>query len=221
MKHGNPRGGIGLAFHGAIVRLLAFSLFASLPITSIGHETLSFNEIQGILTASCGGGSCHINQATSGVNLTSYESLMGSIGVQYGGPIVVPGSPSGSPLIDKILMPSPQHGSRMPLGRAPLSEEELDMLLDWVSDGAIRSHRPMRGDVDEDESVTLTDAILILQYLFNGGAELHCIASANANQDENVDLTDAIYILSFLNCNHFCIINSSHSRRFNMFYYMR
>ena len=198
MKHDNLRDGIGLAFHGATVRLLALSLFVSLPITSIGHETLSFNEVQGILTANCGGGSCHINQATSGVNLTSYESLMGSIGVQYAGPIVVPGSPAGSPLIDKILMPSPQHGSRMPPGRAPLSEEELDMLLDWVSDGAIRSHLPMRGDVDEDESVTLTDAILILQYLFNGGPELHCIASANANQDENVDLTDAIYILSFL-----------------------
>ena len=159
---------------------------------------MSFNEVQGILTANCGGGSCHINQATSGVNLTSYETLMGSIGVQYGGPVVVPGSPAGSPLIDKILMPSPQHGSRMPLGRAPLSEEELDSLLDWVSDGAIRSHLPMRGDVDEDESVTLTDAILILQYLFNGGPELHCIAAANANQDDNVDLTDAIYILSFL-----------------------
>ena len=47
--------------------------------------------------------------------------------------------------------------------------EEIDMLLDWISDGAIRSHLPMRGDVDEDETVTLTDAIRILEFLYRGG----------------------------------------------------
>jgi hypothetical protein len=148
------------------VRSLYILFFTFLPALSDGHDTLSFNDIQGVLTSNCGGGSCHINQTTSGVNLTSYETVMASIGTQYAGPIVVPGSPAGSPLIDKVLMPEPRHGLRMPLGAEPLSEEELDMLLDWVSDGAIRSHRPMRGDVDEDETVTLTDAILILQYLF-------------------------------------------------------
>ncbi len=168
------------------------------PSVVIAHDTLDFNAIQGILSANCGGGNCHINQATSGVNLSSYEALMSSIGEQYEGPVVVAGSPSRSPLIDKILMPAPEHGSRMPLGGEPLDELELDMLLDWISDGAIRSHLPMRGDADEDESITLTDAIRILQYLFTGGEEIHCRSMADANHDEEVDLTDAIYILNFL-----------------------
>ena len=194
MKRFDPGGTAqSLAF-----RLLAgiFSLF--FPALAMGHDTLDFNAIQGILSANCGGGACHINQATSGVNLTSYETLMASIGVQYGGPVVIPGSPSQSPLIDKVMMPSPEHGSRMPLEAEPLDELEIDMLLDWISDGAIRSHLPMRGDVDEDETVTLTDAIRILQYLFSGGEELRCLATADANRDENVDLTDAVYILGFL-----------------------
>ncbi len=176
---------------------LLFSMLL-LPSMAAAHDTLDFNAIQGIFRASCGGGACHINQATSGVNLTSYETLMASTGAQYGGPVVVAGSPSRSPLIDKVLMPTPEHGSRMPLGAEPLGELEIDMLLDWVSDGAIRSHLPMRGDADEDESITLTDAIRILQYLFTGGEEIHCRAMADANHDEEVDLTDAIYILNFL-----------------------
>ena len=181
-----------------ISRLLAWVFFLLLPALATAHDPLDFNAVQGILNANCGGGGCHINQATSGVNLTSYETLMGSVGAQYGGPVVIPGSPSQSPLIDKVMMPSPEHGSRMPLEAEPLEDQEIDMLLDWVSDGAIRSHLPMRGDVDEDEAVTLTDAIRILQYLFNGGEGFHCLAMADANRDENVDLTDAVYILGFL-----------------------
>lgn len=176
---------------------LVFAILLA-PSVAIAHDTLDFNAIQGIFTANCGGGGCHINQTTSGVNLTTYQTLMSSIGTQYGGPVIVAGSPARSPLIDKVLMPEPQHGRRMPLGSSPLDEEELDMILDWVSDGAIRSHLPMRGDADEDESITLTDAIRILQYLFTGGEEIHCRAMADANHDEEVDLTDAIYILNFL-----------------------
>ena len=189
--------------HGGAAQPLAFRLLAGIfslffPALAMAHDTLDFNAIQGILSANCGGGACHINQATSGVNLTSYETLMASIGVQYGGPVVIPGSPTQSPLIDKVMMPSPEHGNRMPLGGEPLEGLEIDMLLDWISDGAIRSHLPMRGDVDEDETVTLTDAIRILQYLFSGGEEIHCLAMADANRDSNVDLTDAVYILGFL-----------------------
>ena len=194
MRRFDPEGTIqSLAF-----RLLAgiFSLF--FPALAMAHDTLDFNAVQGILSANCGGGGCHINQATSGVNLTSYETLMNSVGVQYGGPVVIPGDPSQSPLIDKVMMPSPEHGSRMPRGAEPLEEQEIDMLLDWIGDGAIRSHLPMRGDVDEDESVTLTDAILILQYLFSGGEEFQCLAMADTNRDDNVDLTDAVYILGYL-----------------------
>ncbi len=77
MRRFDPEGTIqSLAF-----RLLAgiFSLF--FPALAMAHDTLDFNAVQGILSANCGGGGCHINQATSGVNLTSYETLMNSVGV--------------------------------------------------------------------------------------------------------------------------------------------
>ena len=89
-----------------------------------------------ILTATCGGGACHIDQRTSGVNLSSYQAILGSKGQQYEEHILLPGDAESSPLIDK-LMPSPQFGARMPPNRSLLSEEQIAFIRTWIDEGAL------------------------------------------------------------------------------------
>ena len=88
-----------------------------------------------IFTASCGGGGCHIDQHASGVNLSSYQDLVNSQGQQYDEPIVLPGNPADSPLIDK-LRANPRFGARMPLSQAALSAEQIALIRSWIDDGA-------------------------------------------------------------------------------------
>lgn len=91
-------------------------------------------DVKPILNASCGGGQCHIQQSTSGVQLQTREAVLNSIGSQYDAPIVDPGdaSRSASPLVDKIL-PDPTHGQRMPLNDSPLDEEEISTIRSWIA----------------------------------------------------------------------------------------
>jgi len=84
-----------------------------------------------VFAASCGGSGCHIGASASGVNLASWSATMASQGVQYSGPTVIAGNSSASPLVDKLAS-SPRFGSRMPLGRAPLSSASIQAIADWI-----------------------------------------------------------------------------------------
>ena len=100
-------------------------------------DPVSFSQdILPLLTRSCSGSGCHIGQTTNGVNLSSYAQVKSSQGFQYGGAIVVDSSSSTSPLVNKIKSESPQFGSRMPLGRNPLSSVDIAMIEAWINDGA-------------------------------------------------------------------------------------
>lgn len=92
-------------------------------------------DIQPIFDNSCGGASCHIGEEESGVELTTYQDVMNSVGTQYGEEIVDPGNPGDSPLVDKIT-PNPEFGARMPQGGDPLSEEEINLIRGWINEGA-------------------------------------------------------------------------------------
>lgn len=100
------------------------------------EQPVSFSQdVQPVLTASCGGGSCHLSGRTSGVQLSTYRQVTSSIGVQYDEEVVNPGDAEGSPLIDKIE-PAPRFGVRMPQGRAPLSRREIALIRTWIDEGA-------------------------------------------------------------------------------------
>lgn len=93
-------------------------------------------DIQPIFDASCGGAACHIDNEESGVELTTYDDVMSSEGAQYGEPIVDPGNPDGSPLVDKISSENPEFGARMPAQGDALSEDEIDRIRGWINEGA-------------------------------------------------------------------------------------
>lgn len=93
-------------------------------------------DVQPVFAASCAGSGCHIGASAYGVNLASWSATMGSEGVQYGGPTVIAGNSSASPLMDK-LRSSPRFGSRMPLGRAALPASSIQAIADWIDAGAL------------------------------------------------------------------------------------
>src|SRR5262245_50809461 len=86
--------------------VLSVLLLARLEVG--GHEAVDYRtEVEPILQQSCGGMGCHMNEEESGVEMTTYQALMASFGKQYQKPIVIPGDPATSPLIDKIVKTTP------------------------------------------------------------------------------------------------------------------
>ena len=102
------------------------------PIEDVSY----MDDIQIIFNGTCGGAGCHIESSQSGVNLSSYDDVMSSVGQQYGREIVEPGNPDASPLVDKIE-PNPEHGQRMPFGRDPLSNQQIEQIRVWIEEGAL------------------------------------------------------------------------------------
>ena len=94
-------------------------------------------------STSMGGCGCHLPNAggastgiqLSGLNLSSLSSLrMG--GFMSGSRVVVPKQPCSSILYLKVE-DAPPFGSRMPLNGPPfLSDEETDLIHDWIAEGA-------------------------------------------------------------------------------------
>ncbi len=56
----------------------------------------------------------------------------------------------------------------------------------------------IRGDVDGDGKITLTDPIQTLNYLFKGGQKPDCEDAMDVNDDGKVDLRDEVYDLGYL-----------------------
>jgi hypothetical protein len=56
----------------------------------------------------------------------------------------------------------------------------------------------IRGDADMSGGLSLTDAVIALNYLFLGGRAPACLDAADANDSGHVDISDAVAILSTL-----------------------
>lgn len=96
----------------------------------------TFSNVLDIFNSSCGGSNCHINGSQSGVQLNNYDNVMGSEGVQYGELVVQAGNADDSPLVDKIESDNPEFGERMPPDGPFLSDDEIDLIKEWINDGA-------------------------------------------------------------------------------------
>lgn len=96
----------------------------------------TFSNVLNIFSSSCGGSDCHISSPQSGVQLNNYENVMSSQGAQYGELVVQKGDADGSPLVDKIESDNPEFGVRMTEGGPYLSDDEIDLIKEWINDGA-------------------------------------------------------------------------------------
>lgn len=85
---------------------------------------------------------CHAGvSAPVGLRLdetNSYGLLVGVSSVeQLGVPRIAPGNPNGSYLVQK-LEGTAAFGARMPSGREPLAQSDIDVIRQWIIDGAQR-----------------------------------------------------------------------------------
>ena len=56
----------------------------------------------------------------------------------------------------------------------------------------------VRGNVNHDQGIDISDAIGLLYLLFAGGPGLECSDAGDANDDGVIDISDAVLILSYL-----------------------
>lgn len=97
----------------------------------------TFSNVGSILSSSCATSGCH-DSATqeSGVDLSSYNGVVGSEGRQYGENVVQANDAAGSPLVDKIESSKPEFGERMPPSGPYLSNDEINLIKEWIDEGA-------------------------------------------------------------------------------------
>ena len=52
--------------------------------------------------------------------------------------------------------------------------------------------------LDRSGGISITDAVIIAEYLFKGGAVPYCLDAADGNDDGEIDISDPVYLLFFL-----------------------
>ena len=114
--------------------------------SAVAHgQTLDYeSDIQPIFTENCTSRGCHISNNTGGgLNLesgNSYAEITGS-GTTTHAPLVIAGSPDISQLIWKLEGVDNNgnnvFNSRMPLGGPFLSQSTIDIIRQWITQGAV------------------------------------------------------------------------------------
>ncbi|SVC21866.1 uncharacterized protein METZ01_LOCUS274720 [marine metagenome] len=123
--------------------LAGWTQMAAAQDPAIDYET----QIQPILTASCAVSGCHTGETLafggfSGAGLIlfagqSYEQLLGVASTfDKGRPLVVPGN-SGESLLVQKLRGAENVGPQMPLSGDPLPPDTIQLIMDWIDQGAL------------------------------------------------------------------------------------
>ena len=115
-------------------------IFFLIAVTyAVDYET----EIQPIFNNNCG--NCHLGNSSGDVNLSSYENTMNS-------DVITPGNHEQSTLWDEI------NSGNMPQGNNPeLSEEEIDLIAQWIDEGALpEENNDISGCMDQN-AISCTD----------------------------------------------------------------
>jgi len=115
------------------------------PDVLVANPSLS-NDVQPIFTARCATSSCH-NFATHQVGMTlapgyTYDKTVNVQAVfRPSWKRIVPLKPDSSFLVQVLLADPSKHPeiSRMPLGRPPLTDNQINTIINWVSQGALRN----------------------------------------------------------------------------------
>ena len=95
-----------------------------------------------ILDLNCAISGCHVGATPPrGLNLEDGNTFSNIVNVASDAqPAVLrvnPGNPDQSYLYLKIIGDASITGSQMPLGRSPLSSEEMELIRDWITEGAL------------------------------------------------------------------------------------
>ena len=56
----------------------------------------------------------------------------------------------------------------------------------------------MKGDVNQDNKVTIADVVFLVNCLFKGGPEPYFLASGDVNRDCQTTTADIVYLVNYL-----------------------
>lgn len=108
------------------------------PSSMPSPAAATFSQVQNqIFNASCV--MHHGDPASAGLDLRSpqsYNNLVNVISAASGIALVVPGNADGSYLVHKLEGRAGIAGGRMPLFQTPLSDDQIQLVRDWIQAGA-------------------------------------------------------------------------------------
>ncbi|MEX0883895.1 MAG: DUF1549 domain-containing protein, partial [Cyclobacteriaceae bacterium] len=113
---------------GLVVTVLAMAMFWVYP----EHQPISYNrDIRPIVNQKCI--TCHGGvKQSGGFSLLFEEEAKGPTESEH--PAIIPENAKDSEMFKRLTHHDPE--VRMPLGKAPLSEEEVALIRDWIDQGA-------------------------------------------------------------------------------------
>ncbi len=128
------------AVTGGVIVIAGGLSSAAFPFTVEGTgPTLAQIQAE-IFTPICSQSGCHDSQARAGLVLQdgmSYANLVNVPSTQRPALMrVLPGDADGSYLYQKIALPTPPEGDRMPQGLPPLADGKILLIRDWIEGGA-------------------------------------------------------------------------------------
>ncbi len=111
------------------------------PLEPVGLEPTLSSIQANIFTTNCAISGCHAGASSQqGLDLSQGQAHANLVQVRSRERPdlfrVDPGNPDDSYLVKKIMGAVDIVGSRMPLGRAPLSAEQIDAIRGWIAGGA-------------------------------------------------------------------------------------
>jgi len=110
--------------------ILADTQTVTITVVSSVPQLSYSSDIQPIFNSNCAGSQCHVGGTANGLSLASYSSLMAG---GNSGAVVLPGNPDGSIIVRRLegnIQP------QMPFGRSPLPQATINMIRDWIAQGA-------------------------------------------------------------------------------------
>ena len=132
----------GIPFDGDADGIPGGTFESAFEVETPAAPAATFSEIQDtIFTPTCATAGCHSgSNPPDGLNLTTgmaYGDIVNVASVQMPALLLVePGDPDNSYLVRKI-QGAGIVANRMPLGGAPLSQEAIDLVRQWVAEGAM------------------------------------------------------------------------------------
>lgn len=97
-------------------------------------DTVSFaDQVLPVFQAGCAGGACHVPgpEASTGLSLKDYASVISGSAARQ---VVIAGNAQDSELIKRL---EGRSQPSMPIGRTPLSQETIQLIRDWIDQGAM------------------------------------------------------------------------------------
>ena len=99
-----------------------------------GEYKVSYaHDIQPIFTTNCN--DCHGPGGAANLDLSSHAALLNR--ENDNPPVLIPYDAEHSLLYEKVARSYPSIGVRMPLGRTPLSSSRIELIGDWITEGAL------------------------------------------------------------------------------------